>query len=181
MKSRSLFGNTSSWLMASLDKFCTLGIEAARKPQLQQSPQRVKLHWRNCQFLWVNFNRTLCDIFIDFRTATALARNIINVLNASEKGRLEICELIEHGPTQSCPKRCQKSAVFWRSEGLSIDSFRLCAACWYSRDRFITLQSAFSEKGVVRDDELTTLHPEIEDAAFHWHNLILFALPYVLR
>jgi hypothetical protein len=38
MKSRSLFGNTSSWLMASLDKFCTLGIEAARKPQLQQSP-----------------------------------------------------------------------------------------------------------------------------------------------
>ncbi len=120
-------------------------------------------------------------MLIDFINATALARNIMNVLNASEKGRLEIFELIEHGTTQICPKRCQKSAVFWRSKGLSIDSFRLCAACSYLHNRFSTLQSAFSEKGVVRDDELTTLHPAIEDAAFHWHNLTLFALPYVLR
>ena len=44
MKRRSVFGNTSSWLMASLDKFFTLGIEAVKKPELQQSPQRVKLH-----------------------------------------------------------------------------------------------------------------------------------------
>ena len=38
MKSRSVFGNTSSWLLASLTKFCTLGIEAVKKLELQQSP-----------------------------------------------------------------------------------------------------------------------------------------------
>ena len=68
MKSRSLFGNTSSWLLASLDKFCTLGIEAVRKLELQQSPpfdvseafkKRAFSHFVAALILW-NRNEKCC-------------------------------------------------------------------------------------------------------------------------
>ena len=61
MKRRSVFGNTSSWLLASLKKFCTLGIQAVKKPELQQSPpidvseafkKRAFSHFVAAIFLW---------------------------------------------------------------------------------------------------------------------------------
>ena len=100
MKSRSVFGNTSSWLLASLDKFCTLGIEAVKKAELQQCPQKLKMHCKKSVKFDLNFAHTPYIEYTDFKAATDPVRSNMNVSNTSAKGRLQICEFIERGPPQ---------------------------------------------------------------------------------
>ena len=136
--------------------------------------QSVKMH---CQTVVVNFVRKPYNEYIDLKTATALAWSLMNILNTCEKGRCQISKLIEHGPLQ---KSCDFSRLFWRSEGLSRDIFKLRAASWNSPQSLITLQRSRMPKGVVRDVELTSQHPAFEDVAFHWQNKCLATLPHVL-
>ena len=83
MKSIYYFCNTSALSLARCYPICTLEIEALVKRQLRQS---VKMHLKSGG---VNFDRSPYSVYSDLRTATALARSLMNVLNTCEKGRLE--------------------------------------------------------------------------------------------
>ena len=84
MKSIHSFSNTSILIMPRCYPICGLEVEALVKLQLRQS---VKMH---CQKLGVNFDRTPYNVYIDLRTATALARSLMNVLDTCQRGRFQI-------------------------------------------------------------------------------------------